>query len=43
MMTGDYNLTAESIAHQIGIVLPDQPVTVITGDQLKTMAKADLK
>lgn len=43
MMTGDYSLTAESIARQIGIVLPDQPVTVITGDQLKTMAKADLK
>lgn len=43
MMTGDYSLTAESIARQIGIVLPNQPVTVITGDQLKTMAKADLK
>ncbi len=42
MITGDYGLTAESIARQIGIVKADS-VRVITGFELENMAEEDLK
>lgn len=42
MVTGDYGLTAESIAHKIGIVKSDD-VRVITGDDLAAMDEATLK
>lgn len=42
MVTGDYGLTAESIARKIGVVKGDD-VRVVTGDQLTAMSDADLK
>jgi potassium/sodium efflux P-type ATPase len=42
MITGDYGLTAESIAKKIGIVTSEHP-TIITGTQLKDMSDEDLK
>lgn len=42
MVTGDYGLTAESIARKIGIVKSDD-VRVITGDDLAAMSEATLK
>ena len=41
MMTGDYGLTAESIARSIGIVRDEHP-RVIPGSELTAMADADL-
>lgn len=41
MITGDYGLTAESIARRIGIV-QGQDVRVITGEELNAMSDADL-
>lgn len=43
MVTGDYGLTAKSIARQIGLTDPDKPLTVITGDALKTMPDDELR
>lgn len=43
MITGDYGLTAKSIAQNIGIVDPDKPLTVVTGDELKRMGDDELK
>ncbi|MHB9034415.1 MAG: cation-translocating P-type ATPase, partial [Anaerolineae bacterium] len=42
MITGDYGLTAESIARRIGIVTSNQP-RIITGVDLETMTDEDLK
>jgi len=42
MITGDYGLTAESIAKKIGIVTSEHP-NIITGTQLKDMPDEDLK
>lgn len=42
MITGDYGLTAESIAKRIGIVKKDNP-RVVTGIELKTMTDEELK
>lgn len=42
MVTGDYGLTAESIARKIGVVRGDD-VRVITGEQLTAMSDEDLK
>ncbi|MCL1466861.1 cation-translocating P-type ATPase [Argonema galeatum] len=41
MVTGDYGLTAEAIAHQIGLV--DGKVRVITGEQLGHLSEAQLR
>jgi magnesium-transporting ATPase (P-type) len=41
MITGDYGLTAEAIAHQIGLV--DGKVRVITGEQLGHLSEAQLR
>jgi Ca2+-transporting ATPase len=43
MITGDYGLTAKSIAQHIGIVDPHKPVTVVTGPELKKMGDDELK
>jgi magnesium-transporting ATPase (P-type) len=42
MITGDYGLTAESIARKIGIVSSDK-VRVVTGVELEGMSEEDLK
>lgn len=42
MVTGDYGLTAESIARKISIVKSDD-VRVVTGDDLAAMSEATLK
>lgn len=42
MITGDYGLTAESIAKKIGIVESEHP-TIITGTQLKDLSDDELK
>ncbi|MDF2903859.1 MAG: P-type superfamily ATPase [Bacillus sp. (in: firmicutes)] len=42
MITGDYGLTAESIAKRIGIVKGDHP-SVISGIELETMSDDELK
>jgi magnesium-transporting ATPase (P-type) len=42
MITGDYGLTAETIARRIGIVRSDQP-RIITGSELDNMSQDDLK
>lgn len=42
MITGDYGLTAESIARNIGIV-EDQNLRIVTGVELENMSDEDLK
>ncbi|SBV94746.1 E1-E2 ATPase [uncultured Eubacteriales bacterium] len=42
MITGDYGLTAESIARRIGIIKGDHP-RIITGIELEKMASKELK
>jgi magnesium-transporting ATPase (P-type) len=42
MITGDYGLTAESIAKRIGIVKGEHP-RIITGTELEKMSDAELK
>ncbi len=42
MITGDYGLTAESIARRIGIIHGDHP-RIITGVEMEVMTTADLK
>ena len=40
MVTGDYGLTAESIARKIGIV-QGEDLRIVTGDQLAQMSDAE--
>lgn len=42
MITGDYGLTAESIARKIGIIISENP-RIITGTELDTMSEKDLE
>ena len=42
MITGDYGLTAKSIARRIGIIIGDNP-KIITGADLDQMSNTDLK
>lgn len=42
MITGDYGLTAESIARRIGIIRGDQ-ARIITGNELSSMSDDDLR
>ena len=43
MITGDYSLTAKSIARKIGLTDPNKPLAVVTGDQLQSMNNDELK
>lgn len=43
MVTGDYSLTAKSIAQNIGLVDPKKPLTVVSGDELKEMDDESLR
>lgn len=43
MVTGDYSLTAKSIARRIGLTDPNKPLVAVTGDQLKTMSDEELR
>ncbi|HEY3373471.1 MAG TPA: cation-transporting P-type ATPase [Candidatus Aquicultor sp.] len=42
MITGDYGLTAESIARKIGIITSESP-RIMTGTELDTLSDADLE
>lgn len=43
MITGDYGLTAKSIAHKTGIIEDIEKVTVVTGRELTTMDEGRLR
>ena len=43
MITGDYGLTAESIARQVGIVRRGAPVTVVDAGELEGMSDEELR
>jgi P-type Ca2+ transporter type 2C len=43
MITGDYGVTAESIARRIGLVGPDQAVRIVNGDELEATDDAMLR
>jgi P-type Ca2+ transporter type 2C len=43
MITGDYGLTAESIARRVGIIAPRAPVRIINGDELDALDEAALR
>ncbi len=42
MITGDYGLTAESLAHRVGM-LTSSPSRIITGSEVEAMSDADLQ
>lgn len=37
MMTGDYGLTAESVARRIGLIAPDRKVRIVNGDEVDAL------
>jgi P-type Ca2+ transporter type 2C len=43
MITGDYGLTAESIARRIGLVTTEQTVRIVNGEQLDRLADDELR
>jgi len=43
MITGDYSLTAEAIARQIGIIYKSQKANIVTGFELEKMSDKELK
>jgi P-type Ca2+ transporter type 2C len=43
MITGDYGVTAESVARRVGIVAADQDVRIVNGDELDRLTEADLR
>jgi P-type Ca2+ transporter type 2C len=43
MITGDYGVTAESIARRIGLVDPGTALRIVNGAELDTMSDADLR
>jgi P-type Ca2+ transporter type 2C len=43
MITGDYGVTAESIARRIGLVAPDERVRVVNGDELERLGEDALR
>jgi P-type Ca2+ transporter type 2C len=43
MITGDYGVTAESIARRIGLVAPDERVRLVNGDELERLRDATLR
>jgi P-type Ca2+ transporter type 2C len=43
MITGDYGVTAESIARRVGIVAAGEDVRIVNGDELDRLAEDDLR
>jgi P-type Ca2+ transporter type 2C len=43
MITGDYGVTAASIARRIGLVAPEAALRIVNGGELDTMSDADLR
>ncbi len=43
MVTGDYSLTAEAIARQIGLVGDREPLRVVTGEEMNHLTDAQLR
>jgi P-type Ca2+ transporter type 2C len=43
MITGDYGVTAESIARRIGLVAQDEPVRLVNGDELERFPEGALR
>ena len=43
MITGDYGVTAESIARRVGMIEPAQDVRIVNGDELDRLADAALR
>lgn len=43
MITGDYGVTAESIARRIGLVAPDEALRIVNGAELDAMSEAELR
>jgi P-type Ca2+ transporter type 2C len=43
MITGDYGVTAESIARRIGLVPPETSLRIVNGAELETMGDDDLR
>jgi P-type Ca2+ transporter type 2C len=43
MITGDYGITAESIARRVGLVAPGQQVRIVNGDELDRLDEASLQ
>ncbi len=43
MITGDYGITAESIARRVGLLAPDEQVTIVNGDELDRLDDATLQ
>jgi P-type Ca2+ transporter type 2C len=43
MITGDYGVTAESIARRIGLVAPDEPLRIVNGAELAAMGDHELR
>lgn len=43
MITGDYGVTAESIARRVGIVAAGEDVRIVNGDELDRLAEGDLR
>jgi P-type Ca2+ transporter type 2C len=42
MITGDYGITAESIARRIGLIGPGEQVRLVNGDELESLADDEL-
>jgi P-type Ca2+ transporter type 2C len=43
MITGDYGITAESIARRVGMVAPDADVRIVNGDELAAIDEDELR
>jgi P-type Ca2+ transporter type 2C len=43
MITGDYGVTAESIARRIGLVAPDEPLRIVNGSELDGLDDEELR
>jgi P-type Ca2+ transporter type 2C len=43
MITGDYGITAESIARRVGMVAPDETVRIVNGEELAALDEDELR
>jgi P-type Ca2+ transporter type 2C len=43
MITGDYGVTAESIARRVGLLGPDERVRIVNGDELESLDDPELQ